>query len=78
MKNASLFFRNSAKRNNLLIELVARNVVQPKRAPLIDMRQTRWASKHEHFYSGYKFIVTACEVIGWGLYKDTLSDNFVM
>lgn len=65
MKAVCLFFLNSPKRNQLLIEIVDYDVNDAgKRVPLIDLCKTRWAAHHsayQHFYSCYKFVVVACE-----------------
>ena len=80
MKSVCLFFSNSPKRNQLLIEIVEREIKDDcKRAPLIDLCKTRWAARHsayQHFYCCYKFVVIACEGIGLGLHTDTFSENF--
>jgi hypothetical protein len=79
IKGVCMFFLNSPKRNNLLIEVISKVSHPTKRAPLIDLCKTRWAARHcayEHFYSCYTSLVTCCEVIGLGQHKDTLSDNF--
>ena len=80
MKSVCLFFSNSPKRNQLLIEIVEREIKDDcKRAPLIDLCKTRWAARHSayrHFYCCYKFVVIACEGIGLGLHTDTFSENF--
>lgn len=79
VKSVCLFFLNSPKHNNLLMEVVSENVHPSKRSPLIDLCKTRWAARHsayEHFYSCYTFLVTCCEVIGLGLHASTLSDNY--
>ena len=67
VKSVCMFFLNSPKRNNLLVEVVSKAIHLTKRAPLIDLCKTRWAARHsayEHFYSCYTFMVTCCEVIG--------------
>ena len=73
------FFLNSPKHNQLLIEIVCRNVIDlGKKAPFIDLCKTRWASRHNaysHFYACFKFLVTALEVIGLGLHTNTLSTD---
>lgn len=75
-----LVFLNSPKRNELLAEVVTANVIEPgRRKPLIDLCKTRWAERQsalQHFYQCYKFIVVALEVIGLGLHRNELSDNF--
>ena len=80
MKAMCLFFLNSPKRNELLIEVVTGNVIEPgRRKPLIDLCKSRWAERHsafQHFYQYYKFIVVTLEVIGLGLHKNELSNNF--
>ena len=80
MKATCLFFLNNPKRNELLIQVVTGNVIEPgRRKPLIDLCKTRWAERHsafQHFYQCYKFIVIALEVIGLGLHKNELSNNF--
>ena len=79
VKAVCMFFLNSPKRNNLLIEVVGKVSHPTKRAPLIDLCKTRWAARHcayEHFYSCYTSLVTCCEVIGLGQHKDTLSNDF--
>ena len=79
VKSVCMFFLNSPKRNNLLIELVSKGVHPTKRLPLIDLCKTRWAARqsaYEHFYSCYTFLVSSLEVIAFGLHKETLSDNY--
>ena len=45
IKNVCMFFLNSPKRNQLLIEIVNANVVDSsKRAPLLHLCKTRWAT----------------------------------
>ena len=55
-------------------------LIEPgRRKPLIDLCKTCWAERHsafQHFYQCYKFIVIALEVIGLGLHKNELSNNF--
>ena len=77
-----IFFLNSPKRNQLLIEIVSANVVDSsKRAPLLDLCKTRWAARHtayQHFHNCFKFLVMAFEVIGLGLHKESLSTDFAL
>ena len=80
MTSVCLFFLNSPKRNELLIEIVTKNVHQDnRRKALIDLCKTRWAQRHsayQHFYQSYVFIVQCFEVISMGLHVENLSDNF--
>ena len=75
-----MFFLNSPKRNQLLIEIVSANVVDSsKRAPPLNLCKTRWAARHtayQHFHNCFKFLVMAFEVIGLGLHKESLSTDF--
>ena len=78
---ATCLFLNSPKHNELLIEVVTGNVIElGRRKPLIDWSlQARWAERYsafQHFYQCYKFIAIALEVIGLGLHKNELSNNF--
>ena len=54
MKATCIYVLNSPKRNELLIEIVSKSLVDSnKRKPLIDMCKTRWAVRHsayQHFY----------------------------
>ena len=79
-KAICFYFLKSPKRNELLLEIVSKSLVESnKRKPLIDMCKTRWAERHsayQHFYQCYVFIVKSLEVIGMGLHKSELSDNF--
>lgn len=79
MKSTCLYFENSAKRTNLLSEIVTKNVHVTKRSPLLDLCKTRWASRHsayQHFYQSYKFLVMSLRVIGLGLHQEELSADF--
>ena len=80
MTSVCLFFLNSPKRNELLIEIVTKNVHQDnRRKALIDLCKIRWAQRHsayQHFYQSYVFIVQCFEVISMGLHVENLSDNF--
>ena len=82
MSSVCLFFLSSPKRNELLIEIVTKNVHQEnRRKALIDLCKTRWAQRHssyQHFYQSYVYIVQCFEVISMGLHAENLSDNFVM
>ena len=50
VKATCLFFLNSPKRNELHIEVVTGNVIEPgRRKPLIDLCKTRWAERHSAF-----------------------------
>ena len=80
MNSVCLFFLNSPKRNELLSEIVTKNVHQEnRRKALIDLCKTRWAQRHsayQHFYQSYIFIVQCFEVISMGLHTENLSEHF--
>ena len=80
MKTCCLYFLNSPKRNGLLLEIVAKSVVETnKRKPLIDLCKTRWTERHsayQHFYQCYVYIIMSLEVISMGLHKSELSENY--
>ena len=47
--------------------------------PLIDLCKTRWAERHNaysHFYTSFKYIIIALELIALGLYRDTYDEVF--
>ena len=71
LKNCSLFFQHSPKRNNLLEHIVNNKLKDhpTKRKALLQLCKTRWAERHnayQHFYQAYTFIVEALEMIGYG------------
>ena len=75
LKEASLFFNNSPKRERLLEEIVSKNVSMDasRRKTLLNMCTTRWSARHssfQHFYQAYVWQVMALEVIVYGLYTD--------
>ena len=80
MSSVCLFFLNSPKCNELLAEIVTKNVHQEnRRKALIDLCKTRWAQRHtayQHFYQSYLFVVQSLELISMGLHTDDLSDHF--
>lgn len=67
LKAVNKFFRDSPKREGLLIDIVNRNVIEnTRRKPLLDLCRTRWAERHiaySHFYEAYVFIVRALDII---------------
>lgn len=76
MTQIFLFFRNSAKREALL-----QNVVQTgnpehdssKRSPLLNLCKTRWVERHiayRHFYQAYTYIIKAFEIIAMGIHNE--------
>ena len=79
MKATCFYFLKSPKRNELLIEIVSKSLVEfNKRKPLLDVCKTR-AERHllyQHFYQCYVFIIKSLEIIGMGLHKNELSNNF--
>ena len=88
LKNCSLFFQHSPKRNNLLQHIVNSKLKDhpTKRKALLQLCKTRWAERHnayQHFYQAYTFIVEALEMIGQGqhieehgtLFSDWDADN---
>ncbi|KAL5460139.1 hypothetical protein EMCRGX_G033566 [Ephydatia muelleri] len=71
LKNCSLFFQHSPKRNNLLEHIVNNKLKDhpAKHKALLQLCKTRWAERHnayQHFYQAYTFIVEALEMIGHG------------
>ena len=79
LKSCCIFFLSSDKRIGFLTEIVQSEVLDlGKCKPLIDICKTRWAERHiaTHFYTSFKFIVTALEVISLGLHKGKYDELF--
>ena len=76
MKEVSLFFNYSPKREGLLTLIIARAIPEAdRRRPLLQICETRWAARQEsyrHFYQAFTFIVTSLEVIVHNMHDDLL------
>lgn len=74
LKETCLFFNYSPKKENLLKEIITKDVPEAaKRKPLLNLCTTRWAERQEayrHFYQAYVHIVTCLELIAHGLHRD--------
>ena len=79
VKEVSLFFKNSPKRNDLLIFIVHHGVTEEsKRKSLLELCRTRWAERHEahtRFYQTYVYIVKSFEVIAYDLHRNEYQDG---
>ena len=80
VKSCCYFFLASDKRLALLTDIVQHDVPDiGKRKPLIDLCKTRWAERHNaysHFYTSFKYIIIALELIALGLHRDTYDEVF--
>ncbi|XP_014673689.1 PREDICTED: 52 kDa repressor of the inhibitor of the protein kinase-like [Priapulus caudatus] len=73
LKESSVFFSKSPRREGPLKEIVGKNVPEhaTNRKPLLDICATRWAARYDafrHFYQCYVWQVMALEVIVYGSY----------
>lgn len=75
LKEASLFFSMSPKRQSLLNDIVSKCsekfAESENRKVLLDICKTRWAERHksyQHFYQAFPYIVKCLEVIAFGLH----------
>ena len=79
VRDVSLFFRNSPKRNDLLTFIVHHGVTEEsKHKPLLELCRTRWAERHETytcFYQTYVYLVKSFEVIAYDLHRDDYQDG---
>lgn len=75
LKETSLFFNASPKRESLLINVVEVSVPfsTSHRKPILDLCKTRWAERHEayqHFYQAHTHVIKSLEIIAHGIHQD--------